>query len=583
MQIPILSILIWLPLASAFVASLIPSRQQNAFRIITLATLILQGMGIVWMLMHYVPTAAGTAHATITGNLYFVERAPWISFSLGKLGILSIQYFLGVDSLNIGLIVLAWLVILIGAVASWNITKYVKAYFILYLSLNTLILGSLVALDLLLFYIFFEMTLIPIYFFIALWGDTKGPEAATKFFLYTLLGTLCILVVVISLGLSAYDPAATGIHAGLIESSNTHSFTANSIELVQQSILHQQIAPEQVVHTFDMTLLAKGQYFMPGSSLHLDNHQLLGGYPVRLLGFLLLVGGMLIKLAAVPFHSWLPTAHVQAPTPISIILAGIMLKVGGYGILRSYSIFPEGAIHYGWWIGLIGIVSIIYAALNALAIQDLKKMVAYSSIAHMGFFLLGISSLTAEGMQGALYQLISHGLIASLLFLIVDVLDQRTQDRTITHYSGLATRMPYYTTFTLLAFAAAMGIPGFSSFIAELMILLGVFQSSSRQQILPLWMGIVGSIGILLNATYYVWAIQRMFGGGFSVQSPKAKPKLHDLRASEMIFLLTVLLLIIGLGIFPNLLLYFTQDGLANFVGNLVQLGHANLQRVLNP
>ncbi len=581
MQLPILSILIWLPVASAFVASLVPSHQKNTFRIINLATLVLQGLGAIWMFTHLSPATACNSHETITGNVYFVERVPWLSFPLGKLGILSVNYFLGIDSLNRGLVALALLVLGVGAIASWSIGKYVKAYFILYLFLNALIIGSLVALDLLLFYIFFEVALVPIYFFIALWGDTNGPQTATKFFLYTLLGTLCMLVVVIGLGLSAYDPAATGIQAGLVEGYVTQPIASNLIELIQQRMLHQQIDPQHVVHTFDMTLLTDTQNFMPGSSFHLDSHQLLGGYPIRLMGFLLLVCGLLIKLAAVPFHSWLPAAHVQAPTPISIILAGIMLKLGGYGLLRTYSIFPEGAIYYGWWIGLIGLVSIIYAALNALAMQDLKKMVAYSSIAHMGFFLLGMSSLTAEGMQGALYQLISHGLIASLLFLIVGVLDKRTQDRTITHYSGLATHMPYYTAFTLLAFAAAMGIPGFSGFIAELLILLGIFQSST-QQILPLWMGIVGSLGILVNATYYVWTIQRMFGGKFSVQPPELEAKLQDLSKRERTFLLMVLLLIIGLGIFPNLLFNFTQEAVANLVDSLHQIGHANLQRILS-
>jgi NADH-quinone oxidoreductase subunit M len=489
--------------------------------------------------------------------LYFVEKLPWISFSLGKLGILSVEYFLGIDSCNIGLVVLAWLIIGIGAIASWSIQKHVKAYFILYLILNTLILGSLVAFDLLLFYIFLELILVPIYFLIALWGDTHGPQAATKFFLYTLLGTLCMLIVILGLGLSAYDPIATGIPL-------------------------QQIAPANIIHTFNMTLLADTESLIPDSIFHPASHQLIGGYAARFIGFLLLACGLFIKLATVPFHSWLPAAHVQAPTPISILLAGIILKLGAYGLLRIYSIFPDGAVHYSWWIGLVGIVSIVYTALNALAVQDLKKMVAYSSIAHMGFFLLGISSLTAEGIQGALYQLISHGVIASMLFLIVEVLATRTQDRTITHYSGLATRMPYYTTFTLLAFAAAMGVPGFSSFIAELMVLLGVFQSSN-QHILPLWMGLVGSVGILLNATYYVWTMQRMFGGKVSVQPPELEAKLQDLSKREIAFLLTVLLVIICLGIFPSLLVGFTQESIANLVDRLGQLGYATLQKVLNP
>lgn len=545
---------------------------------IALATLFLQGIGIVWIITYLQADTANEAYKALTGNLYFVEKLSWISFPLGKLGILSIQYFLGIDSLNIGLVVLAWLVIGIGMIVSWSMKKHVKAYFILYLILNSLILASLVTLDLLLFYMFLEMALIPIYFLIALWGDANGPQAATKFFLYTLVGTLCMLVVILGLGLSAYDPLATGIQAGLLEGSATQPTAWTHIQLIQKSILDQQISPQHIVHTFDMTLLADPRNFVPGSAFHPNNYQLIGGYTLRLLGFLLLVCGLLIKLAAVPFHSWLPAAHVHSPTPISIILAGIMLKIGGYGLFRTYSIFPEGAIYYSWWIGLMGLVAIVYAALNALAMHDLKKMIAYSSIAHMGFFLVGISSLTAQGMQGALYQLISHGLIASLLFLLVDVLDKRTHDRTIIHYSGLSTAMPYYTTFALLGFAAAMGVPGFSSFVAEFMILLGVFQSS-KQRILPLWMGIIGSIGIFLNATYYVWTIQRMFGGKFAIQPPELEIKLQDLSQGEIIFLGVVLLLIICLGIFPNLLLQLSQDAFAHFMDSLDAISHTNYNR----
>jgi NADH-quinone oxidoreductase subunit M len=574
MQIPILSILTWLPLAASLLATLIPSQKKNVFRSITITILVLQGLGIIWMFTHL---SAGTACASVqslAGNVYFVERAPWIHLPLGNLGILSVHYFLGIDSLNLGLVALAWVVWGMGAMASWSINKHIKAYFILYLLLNTLIIGSLVSLDLLLFFMFFEATLIPIYFFIALWGDSQGPQAATKFFLYTLSGSICILIVVLGLGLAAYDPVATCKQASLAKQGGS---VPMSIDLLQQ-----QIASKDIVHTFDMTLLSDTKNFIPASIFHLGGHQLLGKYSMRLVGFLLLAFGFLIKLAAIPFHSWLPAAHIQAPTPISIILAGIMLKLGAYGLLRAYSIFPEGALHYSWAIGCIGIVSIFYAALNALAMKDLKAMIAYSSIAHMGFFLLGMSSLTAEGMQGALYQLISHGLVASLLFLIVGALDKRTHDRTIQHYSGLAARMPYYTTFTLLAFAAAMGIPGFSGFIAELLILLGAFRSSS-QQILPLWMAIAGSLGILFNATYYVWTIQRMFGGKWSLHDPLIEAKLTDLSKTEITFLLAVVVLIICLGVFPHTFLHLTQDALAHWVNQVVEVGRANLSTVLTP
>ncbi|OJW67360.1 MAG: hypothetical protein BGO68_04235 [Candidatus Amoebophilus sp. 36-38] len=583
MQIPILSLITWLPVGSACVNLLIPAHRRNLHKAIVLLTLSLQVICFVWILSQLYAAAAWQTNQPLFNSLYFVEKCSWLRFSLGNLGILSVNYFLGLDGLNVGLLGLALFVLSIGAVASWSIKKYVKAYFILYLLLNTLIIGSLVALDFLLFYIFFELTLVPIYFLIGLWGEANGPAAATKFFLYTLAGAILILVVLIGLGLSTYDPIATGIQAGILKGSVLENTAPEQIVCIQKMIQNNQIAAQDIVHTFEVPLMTNTQNFIPHTTFSITSIQSFQGYPMRLLGFFILLIGFMIKLAIAPLHNWLPDAHVQAPTPISIVLAGILLKLGAYGLLRTaYSIFPEGAIHFGFWIGVIGIISGIYAALNALAMQDLKKMIAYSSVAHMGFFLVGIGSLTAEGMQGALYQLISHGLIASLLFLVVAIIYSRTQDRTIQNYSGLASQMPYYTVISLIAFAAALGTPGFSTFIAELLILLGAFQSSVYNSVWKMGIGILGGLSIFLNTTYYVWTIQRMFGGKFSLRFPDWTILLRDIRIKEAILLIAVIITVVILGIFPNLLLSLSKDSIKLFVDQIYQIGKANLKTVYN-
>jgi NADH-quinone oxidoreductase subunit M len=302
-----------------------------------------------------------------------------------------------------------------------------------------------------------------------------------------------------------------------------------------------------------MTHLSDSANFIDGSVFHQSSTETLWKFTWREWAFLLLFFGFAIKLPLVPFHTWLPDAHVEAPTPVSILLAALLLKVGGYGMIRlAYTIFPTEASGFSLMTSSLALLSIIYGALNAMAAKDLKRMIAYSSISHMGFVLLGVASATSEGIAGAVYQMVSHGLISAMLFAIAGVLHDRTKDRMIAHYSGLFAAAPKYTAFVLLSFFAAMGMPGFSAFIGEIMVFFGSFASHSHNGFIPAWIPITATLGIILTASYYVWTIQRMFFGKLFVHENKS---ITDLTTREWLMLLPLGLLILFLGIYPQPLL----------------------------
>ena len=517
-----LSLIVFLPIIAFFLILFLPGAQKQAIRIISLVAAFAQGALSLIIWRGYDSTMPGII-AGESGNVHetfqFVERFDWINLEFGRFGTLNIEYFMGVDGLSITMVLLTALISIIGVISSWTIQKQVKGYFLLYNLLSTAMMGCFVALDFFLFYVFWEVMLLPMYFLIGVWGGPNREYAAIKFFLYTLFGSVFMLLVLIGLYFSVIDPA-----------------TGN--------------------HTFNMVAMVDQANYIPGSIFGPENSLW------RLVAFVALFVGFAIKVPMFPFHTWLPDAHVEAPTPISVILAGVLLKLGTYGMLRiNFPFFPEVFQDLAFVIGVFGAINIIYGALCALAQLDLKKMVAYSSISHMGYVLLGMAAINTEGMTGALYQMFNHGTITAMLFLLVGVIYDRSHSRQIEKFGGLASYMPAYTFVLTLAFFASLGLPGLSGFISEAFVFVGSFSSEVTR---PL--AIVSVLGIVFGAAYLLWSLQRMFLGKrredalYEVHEDEhgnAKIHFHDWKGAndldlrEYTMLVPLAIIVVILGVYP--------------------------------
>ncbi|MGH7842241.1 MAG: complex I subunit 4 family protein [Candidatus Binataceae bacterium] len=436
---------------------------------------------------------------TTTTSIQFVERHAWIEAY-------HINYFMGIDGVSISMVLLTALICFISVFASFGIDRAEKGYYALLLMLDTGMMGVFVSLDFFLFYIFWEVMLLPMYFLIGIWGGPRREYAAIKFFLYTLLGSVLILLVMLALYYYGQNP------------------------------------------TFDMTQLAA-----QSASYSITFQRIC---------WIALFVGFAIKIPAFPFHTWLPDAHVEAPTAISVILAGVLLKMGTYGILRvNFPIFPSASHDLAWlFLGVIGTINIVYGAMCAMAQTDYKKLIAYSSISHMGYVMLGMASFTAVGINGAVLQMFNHGTITAMLFILVGVIYDRAHHREIAGFGGLAHQMPLYTGITGFAFFAGMGLPGLSAFISEVLVLLGAWQTH------PV-MTMFGAGTAILTAGYLLWCFQRIYLGPLD----EKYKLLSDLTLREAFTLAPLAVIVLILGVYPHAVLVLLQTSL-NHLNQIVVL-----------
>jgi NADH-quinone oxidoreductase subunit M len=495
----ILSITLWLPVVGALVLLFVPPRQVRTIRTVALLAAVLDLAASV---------AAGLAfdraHA---GTMQLVEQVPWIP-SIG------VTYHLGVDGLSLPLVILTTLLTALCVIYSWRVEHRPKEYMILFLLLEAGMVGVFLALDFFLFYVFWELSLVPMYFIIGIWGGPRRTYAAIKFFLYTLIGSLAMLLAILLL----YFHAAPR--------------TFDILALIQQKPL---------AHDLPLALLAWWGFFL----------------------------SFAIKVPMFPFHTWLPDAHVEAPTAGSVLLAGVLLKLGTYGFVRiALPLFPAAFQHMAWLVAVLAVIGAVYGALVATAQTDLKKLVAYSSVSHMAYVMLAVAAAAAVAGRGALQgaaaialsgatvEMLAHGVITGALFFLVGVIyDYRAHTRGVGDFGGLWARLPVYSGITIVAMLASFGLPFLMGFVGEFLIFLGTFQIYPALTVVTL-------VGVVITVAYFLWALYRIFWGPLNPRWTQ----LPDLDARERWALVPLLGLMVVVGVYPGPLVGLINGAMVNIL-----------------
>jgi len=505
MDLPLLSIIIFLPLAgAALIALLVPKGQDELIKWIANGVALADFLLALMLLPGFDP---GTA------ELQFVEHVSWIPA-------IGVDYFMAVDGISLLLLLLTAGLGFIACLSSWTyITDRVKEYYAFLLMLQTGMLGVFCAFDFFLFYVFWELMLVPMYFLIGIWGDKNRLYAAIKFFLYTLFGSVLMLLGILALYL--YNGSLTG------------TYTFNILEF------------------YELSMPADLQWWI----------------------FLAFFFGFAIKVPMFPFHTWLPDAHVQAPTAGSVILAGVLLKMGTYGFVRfSLPILPDASQAFVPMIAWLSIIAIIYGALVALMQKDWKSLVAYSSVSHMGFITLGIFMLNPLGLQGGIFQMLAHGVSTGGLFLIVGLIYERMHTKEIARYSGLAKVMPVYATLFAVMALSSLGLPTLNGFIGEFLVMTGTFQEEPTYAYFAVW-------GIVLAAAYLLWLYQRVMLGEPKDDEIRA---LKDLNFRESMTLVPLCIMAVWMGLYPKPFLEYMEQPV-NAIVERVQPGYFAESEVTPP
>ncbi len=470
-----LTLVTFLPLVGVLIIAFLSESQRGLIRWVALGTSLATFGVSLWVLSLF---PAGSA------DMQLEAVAPWLS-----LGTFQVNYHLGVDGISLLLLLLTTFLTPISILSSWtSINERVKSFMIFFLLLETGMVGVFLALDLVLFYVFWEFTLIPMYFLIGIWGGERRVYAAVKFFLFTLSGSLLMLLAILYMGISA--------------------------------------------GTFDWNALLANREAFAGASLWL---------------FLAFAAAFAIKVPMWPLHTWLPDAHVEAPTPGSVILAGVMLKMGAYGFLRfNLALFPEVSVRAAPWMALLAVIGILYGAAVSYMQRDMKKLVAYSSVSHLGFVILGLFALNAQGVAGSVLQMVNHGLSTGALFLVVGMLYERTHTREMAAYGGVWKVVPVLGALMLVIVLSSAGLPGLNGFVGEFTILLGAYGS---QIIGSPWFGVAATLGVILAAVYLLTLFEKVFLG--PLRNPERRA-LAEITPRELATLIPLLLVIFWIGLYPK-------------------------------